>query len=147
MTKAASKSDEIHVSVDQRYAGYIDVKCSLDSLLWRNHAALVAITALGAGALGVVLDTELRLGAISHQRTVAAVFYLLSALYFLTAHSSNRLKHWHSVVERELRALEPDGYFHRRSPDQKLKSASGWLIGVYFALSAICLLVALDFTW
>ena len=137
-----------HASVDQRYAGYIDVKCSLDGLLWRNHAALVAITALGAGALGGILETTLALGAISHERTVGAVFFLLSLLYFLTAHSSRRLKHWHSIVEAELRKLEPDGYFHRRAPTSKgFWSASTLLINVYFLLSAVCLIAGMDFTW
>ncbi len=148
MTRQKAENEEKHASIDQRYAGYIDVKCNLDSLLWRNHAALIAITALGAGALGVILETELTLGTISHERTIAAVFLLLSLFYLLTAHSSRRLKYWHSVAEAELRKLEPDGYFHLRAPtDKGLWSASGLLINVYFLLSAVCLIVAMDFTW
>ncbi|WP_125255597.1 hypothetical protein [Brevundimonas fluminis] len=148
MVAKVPKQSDSYADVNQRYAGYVDVKCSLDSLLWQNHAALVAITALGAGALGAVLETELRLGSVSHQRTVAAVFFLLSLLYFLTAHSSSRLKHWHSVAEEELQKLEPDGYFHRRAPrTAHLKSASSWLIYIYFGLSAACLFAAVDFTW
>lgn len=123
--------------------------CEMQSgfLLWGNHAALVAITALGAGALGVILETKIALGVVSHWKTVAAVFYLLSALYFLTAHSSGRLRHWHSVVEQELQALEPDGYFHKRSGGGKAGSASSWLIRAYFALSAVCFLAGLGFTF
>ena len=127
-------------SVDQRYASYVDVACSLDGLLWSNQATLLGITVLGWGAVGLTLEKQLRFPPFSHSQTLAVILILAACLYAITIVAKMRMRFWHLHVERELAKIEGQGYFVIRQLSKAwYLSAPRWSIGFFGVMAALML--------
>lgn len=144
MRKPAAQCAGDSLSINQRYASYVELHCNLDTLLWNNQAVLHATTVLGVGSIGFVLEKEVSFGSYDVNDTLASVFAIMGILYGLASFTLARMGRWHRTVEEELKKLEVMGYFQERLRDRgRLNSAQWWTCAAYRVFSGASLLWAL----
>jgi len=101
-------------SPDTRYRAYAAFHSNLDNLIWRNIATLLAAIGLGAAAIGTILEKGIDVSPFTSEGTAAAVCFFIAGGILLILFVLWRMRYHHELVEAELRALEPFGYFHAR---------------------------------
>ena len=141
---ASTTKHQGFASADTRFRSYVTFYSNLDNLIWRNITTLLTVTGIGGAIVGTLINRpESRLFNLSHEKTVAATFFLISILYFVSVFTLRRMRHHHVLIEKHLRALEPEAYFHARKAvvSQWWWSATFWNSAV-FSLLGICSLVA-----
>lgn len=97
--------------IDSRYASYTSIYNSLDGIIWRMPAFLVAgITLIIGITVGIFSKGDAGLPA----KIWGAILLLSSVILFLGTYSLHRLRQHHNMMGEELKSLAPDGYFHKR---------------------------------
>jgi len=137
---------QAEVSADVKYACYVDIYTTVDSLMWRNMTTLLGVTILGAGIMGTLLGhDEIAIIRFTHNQTVGCAFLLIAVFYGVTIHVLRRMRFHHELLEIELRELESSGYFHRRkeSVSKWWLAAPTWVQIAFAMLMVLCFIASL----
>lgn len=110
----AALSSPIIATPDTRFRSYVTFYSNLDNLIWRNVTTQLAIIGLGLTAIGAVIEKKIDIAPFSTRQTVTVICFGIALLTILTIYTIRRMRFHQELVERELRKLEPEGYFHAR---------------------------------
>ncbi len=133
------------VSQGEKYQSYVLFYINLDNLIWKNLTVGLSVTAIGLGIIGTVLSkTDFQIPFFSRNGTIAICFFLVSVFYGMTSFVIWRMRYHHELMEKHLRYLESNGYFHDR-----LESTRKWWLSavhvtkyIFIALGFICFFYA-----
>jgi hypothetical protein len=130
------------VSVDQRYASYVEIYDNMDNLIWLVPGFVLTA---GLSALGLVVELASR----TPRESAHMLGWLVLALvifFFMGGYSVMRIRHHHTMMGRQLRALEVTGYFSEREKSlnaRYLPSAPHLFMTLFYVLAAVLLVASL----
>ncbi len=130
------------LAVEHKYAAYASIYNHLDNLIWLVPGFVLTV---GLSGFGLILELAARTPRETAQM-LGGLLLALGVFFFLGGYSVMRLRHHHTLMGDELRAIEGDGYFTRRTKtlrSQYLPSAPHLFMVMFFFMSGALLFVSL----
>ncbi|MGQ0531485.1 MAG: hypothetical protein ACT4OF_02185 [Caulobacteraceae bacterium] len=140
--RANAVKPPLALAAEDRYAAYASIYNHLDNLIWLVPGFVLTV---GLSGFGLVLELASRTPRESAQM-LGGLLLALAVFFFLGGYSVMRLRHHHTLMGDELRLIEGEGYFVRRSKTLRsryLPSAPHLFMTMFFVMSGALLLVSL----
>lgn len=139
--RAIAPAQRPALGIEHKYTAYASIYNHLDNLIWLVPGFVLTV---GLSGFGLILELATR----TPRETAPMLGGLLLALavfFFLGGYSVMRLRHHHTLMGDELRTVEGDGYFTRRSKTLRsayLPSAPHLFMVLFFFMSGALLVVS-----